>query len=165
MSGIIQFDWRRHWKTKVEPHLGNRLVQACLDFGMSQLDRTWKRGDAPYLLGAVGDGRITKGTLSWYQPLHRCHWISFFSMAIGVINYPDLRWKMLSGDIHTVPVGHDANGAAQVVKDILLFDSMTAEQSMARAMIMRYGEPHPQWETAFEIMEKQIVPKLRATCK
>jgi hypothetical protein len=165
MSRIIQYDWRGHWKKKVEPHLGNHLVQACLDFGMTQLDRTWKHGDAPYLLGTVGSGRIIKGTLSWYQPLHRCHWISFFSMAIGVINYPELRWKMLSGDIHTVPVGYDANGAAQVVMDLLLFDSMTAEQSMARATKSLGREPSAQWEMAFKAMEETVVPIIQATCK
>jgi hypothetical protein len=162
---IIQFDWRRHWKTKVEPHLGNYLVQACLDFGMRWLDRTWKRGDAPYLLGAMGDGPIVKGTLSWYQPLNRCHHISFFSMAIGVINCPELRWKrwkMLSGDVHTVPVGYDKDGAARVVMDILQFDSMTAEQSMAHATKSLGRKRNPQWETAFRYMEEQVVPQIRA---
>lgn len=112
---------------KVEPHLDNHLVQASLDFGMGLLDHKWNRGDAPYLLGAIGPGRIVKGKLSWYRPLNRCHYISFFSMAIGALNYPELHWKMLSGDIHTVPVGYEADGAAHIVMDILLFDCMTAE--------------------------------------
>jgi len=38
MSKIIQFNWRRHWKKKVEPNLEKELVQACLDGGMRMLD-------------------------------------------------------------------------------------------------------------------------------
>ena len=40
-------------------------------------------------------------------------------MAIGVINYPKLRWKFVSGRCHTVPVGYDENGQPRVVMDIL----------------------------------------------
>ena len=78
MNRIVQFDWRRHWRRKVEPYLGNHRVQACLDFGMKMLDRNWKRGDAPYRLGAADPRRIVKGKLSWYQPLKCCHHISLF---------------------------------------------------------------------------------------
>lgn len=162
MSGIIQFDWRRHWKRKVEPHLGNHHVQACLDFGMRLLDGNWKRGDAPYRLGAASPRRIVKGKLSWYQPLKCCHHISLFSMAIGVLNYPELQWKMLSGDLHTVPVGYDADGAARVVMDILNFAFMTADESIAAAGMTVGREPSRQWELVFRTMEETVVPMIRA---
>lgn len=164
MSKLIQFNWRRHWRRKVEPHLNKDMVQRCLDFGMRLLDPTWKRGNAPYLLGGIGFRRIIKGKLSWYQPLGRCHWISFFSMAIGAINYPDLRWKMMSGDLHTVPVGYDKSDDARVVMDILLFDSMTAEQSIAYAQKVLGEERATGWDACFQGMEEEIVPLILATC-
>ena len=147
----IQFNWRRNWSKKVAPYLNEEFVQGSLDMGMTQLDPHWQRGDAPCSLGAIGftqivqsgDApnnrgairfkRIVKSKLSWYQALNRCHHISFFSMAIGVLNYPDLDWRFISGDRHTVPVGYDAEGNPRVVMDILLFDSHTAEQSIALA--------------------------------
>jgi hypothetical protein len=69
---------------------------------------------------------------------------------------------MLSGDIHTVPVGYEADGAAHVVMDILLFDYMTAEQSIAHANKTLGAEPQPHWGTAFAFMEETVVPLLRA---
>ena len=117
----------------MEPHLGNAVVQLALDIGMSIYDAEWQTGFAPYLIGRTGEGRIVEGKLSWYQPLGRCHYIAFFSLAIGVANYPDLTWRLVSGNIHTVPVGYDAHGNPRVVMDILLFADMSAEESIAFA--------------------------------
>src|SRR5262245_42506560 len=117
----IQFNWRRQWSKRVEPYLKEETVQFCLELGMQMLNKEWKRGDAPYLLGRLGDNKVVNGKLGWYQPLGRCHHIAFFSLAIGVLNYPDLEWRFISGDRHTVPVGYDQDGNPRVVMDILLF--------------------------------------------
>ncbi len=45
------------------------------------------------------------------------------------MNYPDLDWRFLSGDLHTVPVGFK-NENPRLVMDILLFDSLTASESI-----------------------------------
>jgi hypothetical protein len=74
-----------------------------------------------------------KGKLSWYQPVGRCHWIAFFSCAVGAVVYPHLRWDIVTGDLHTVAVGYDAAGDAAVVMDILLFDRISAEESLRLA--------------------------------
>ena len=110
--------WRRwHW-----------WAQPC---GPGRSER--RRGDPPYLLGREPGRRGIPRKLSWYQPQGRCHWIAFFSMAIGVLNYPRLDWRFVSGDLHTIPVGYGADGKPVVVVDILLFEGMTAEQSLALA--------------------------------
>jgi hypothetical protein len=89
---LIQFNWRRNWSLRVAPHLNHELVQASLDLGMMMLDPNWQRGDPPFVLGAVPchRTRVEPGKLSWYQVWGRCHWIAFFSMTIGVLNYPEL---------------------------------------------------------------------------
>ena len=133
----IQFNWRKHWNTKVKPHLNHPCVQFSLDFGMHMVEPTWKPGDPPYRLGDDGTSRAKKGTLAWYQPSRQCHAIAFFAMAIGVINYPKLRWKFVSGRCHTVPVGYDENGQARLVLDILLFEDMTAEESIRFAVFKK----------------------------
>src|SRR5262245_54938543 len=91
---VIQSNWRRNWSKKVAPHLHKELVQKSLDAGMMILDPEWQRGDPPYVMGSIPlwRTRIVKDKLTWYQPWNRCHWIAFFSMAIGVINYPHLEW-------------------------------------------------------------------------
>jgi hypothetical protein len=132
-STIIQFNWRRHWKKKVVPHLQEELVQDALDQGMSLCDPTWKRGDAPYEYGGVDGGKVVKGKLSWYQPIGRCHSIAPFSLAIGKINYPYLSWKILTCKRHSVPVGYGPDGEPRVVMDILNFTWFSAEESMAFA--------------------------------
>ncbi len=158
----IQFNWRRHWSKKVAHYLHHPLVQGSLDLGMTLLDTSWQHGDPPYLFGAIGGNRVVEGKLSWYQPLNRCHWIAFFSMAIGVLNYPDLDWRFVSTDLHTVPVGYGPDGEPKVVMDILLFEGMTAEESIALAMKKRKGADDTScWEEAFQLYVAQIVPLLR----
>lgn len=136
----IQFNWRRHWKKKVEPHLGLPIVQGALDLGMKLLDPGWKRGDPPHALGRwVPFKRIVKGKLSWYQPVGRCHWIVFFSYVVSLLNYPHLRWDIATGDLHTVAVGYERSGDPEVVMDILLFDEITAEESLRRTQLKVEG--------------------------
>jgi hypothetical protein len=164
----IQFNWRRHWSKNVAPYLNEEMVQLCLDMGMKQLDPNWQRGDAPCNLGAIGFNRIVKGKL--YQPLNRCHDISFFAMAIGVLNYPDLEWRFVSGDRHTVPVGYDAEGNPRVVMDILLFDFHSAEQSIALAQedfpkLKPSAKDRKSWDKCFATFIKMVVPALLMRAK
>jgi hypothetical protein len=132
---------------------------------MHLLDRNWKPGDAPSDYGAIGSDRTVKGKLSWYQPLNRSHSIAFLSMAIGVLNYPDLDWRFLSGELHTVSVGYDVGGEARVVMDILLFDGFTAEQSLAHTRLQG-SETSPDVredrDSAFDFFVTEVVPLLKA---
>lgn len=149
----IQFNWRRHWSKKVSPYLHEPLVQASLNYGMTRLDANWRPGHPPCVYGSFSFRRIVNHKLSWYQPLQRCHWIAFFSMAIGVLNYPNLDWRFVSGDLHTVPVGYGPDGEPRVVMDILLFDYLTAEESIAyarkkdkRLMAKTRAEVRKRWD-------------------
>lgn len=106
------------------------------------------------------------GKLSWYQPFGRCHFIAFFSMAIGVLNYPSLEWRFISGDLHTVPVGFDDDKNPRVVMDILLFDMNTAEESIAFAMKEVDCAPEAKgWNEAFQAFCDVVVPRLRDTAE
>jgi hypothetical protein len=164
-SKITQFDWSRNWKKRVEPHLDKPLVRFSVETGMKTYDRTWTWEDGPH---AVGRGRwngqrVTKNKLSWYQPWGRCHWIAFFSCAIGVLNYPELDWHFISGHCHTVPVG-SWKGENTVVMDILNFKMMNAEESIAHAQFVppHVSEPDESgWKEWFNIYIEKFVPKLR----
>ena len=162
---LVQFNWRRHWSKKVAPHLEREVVQFSLDLGMGLLDPRWRRGDPPCVLGAIPStiSRVVTGKLTWYQVWGRCHWIAFFSMAIGVLNYPHLDWRFLSGDLHSVPVGYGPDREPRVVMDILLFDSKTAEESIAFAMKKLDDPPNcEQWAKLFELFVNHRVPTIRA---
>jgi hypothetical protein len=163
-KNAIQFDWRRLWTQKVKPYLQEELVQASLDYGMRFLDPSWKRGDAPCDLGSIGWEDDVEGELSWYQPRNRCHAIAFFSMAIGVLNYPDLDWRFASGDLHTVPVGYDASGEPRVVMDILCFEYFTAAQSLAHTQaqeVSTSSDARSQWDAAFQEYITNVLPALK----
>ncbi len=155
----IQFDWQKHWEKKVKPYLNHPCVQFSLNLGMHMVAPTWKPGDPPYRLGDDGPARAQKGTLAWYQPCRQCHGIAFFAMAIGVINYPKLRWKFVSGRCHTVPVGYDESGQARVVMDILLFEDMTAEESIRFALLRK----HSAGQKLFTGFATKVVPAIRET--
>jgi hypothetical protein len=163
MSQIIQFNWSINWKMKVEPYLNWYPVRASVEMGMRLVDPNWTWKDGPHAIGRKLPGlKVRKKTLSWYQPWGRCHWISFFSCAIGVLNYPELDWQFLSGPLHTVPVG-SLNGQYRVVMDILNFDEMTAEQSIEFAQRVLPGAPETKTsdDQCFDIYVMTIVPALR----
>jgi hypothetical protein len=126
---------------------------------MHMVDPKWAPGDPPYRLGDDGPARAKKGTLAWYQPCRQCHAIAFFAMAIGVINYPKLRWKFVSGRCHTVPVGYDEKGQARVVMDILLFEDMTADESIRFAVFKK----HSAGQRLFTGFATKVVPAIRET--
>jgi hypothetical protein len=155
----VQFNWRKHWEKKVKPHLNHPCVQFSLNLGMHLVEPKWAPGDPPYRVGIDGPNRAKKGTLAWYQPCRQCHEIAFFAMAIGVINYPKLRWKFVSGRCHTVPVGYDENGQTRVVMDILLFDSMTADASIQFALLKK----HSAGRRLFAGFATKVVPAIRET--
>lgn len=158
---IVQFDWSRHWKKKVEPYLDLPLVRLSVEMGMRLYDRNWTWEDGPHAIGrgALNGQRVIKHKLSWYQPWGRCHWISFFACAIGVLNHPELDWQFVSGKCHTVAVG-SRGGEYRVVMDILNFKDMTAEASIAHASILDQDRD-PNWERAFTLYLEGIVPLLR----
>ena len=165
MRKISQFDWSRNWKKKVEPHVNVPLVRLSVEMNMKDLDPTWTWEDGPHAVGRgrLNGQRVTKNKLSWYQPWGRCHWISFFACAIGVLNYPELDWHFISGQCHTVPVG-SWNGKHKVVMDILNFRIITAEESIALAQRIIPYRPDLEgrgWKELFDMYVESVVPKLR----
>lgn len=166
MKAATQFDWRRHWKKKVEPFLQHELVQRSLDLGMLFYDSAWKRGDAPCHYGRLEGRRVVPGKLSSYRPWGRCHYIAYFSMSIGAMNYPDLDWRLLIGDLHTVPVGFDAKRQPMLVMDILLFDRMTATESIDLTQKKAICEINQEGSEQFNILTglfiENMLPAIRA---
>ena len=165
MKKISQFDWSRNWTKKVEPHLHLPLVRASVEMGMTLLEPDWTWNNGPHSVGrgSLNGQRVTKNKLSWFPPWGRCHWISFFACAIGVINYQELDWQFISGPCHTVPVG-SRNGENGVVTDILNFKSMTAEQSIAHVRLVPPGVTEPDdgcWPECFALYVQNVVPRLR----
>lgn len=162
---LIQFDWSRRWKRDVVPYLDLPLVRASVEFGMTMYDPTWTWEDGPHAIGRgdLNGQRVFKNKLSWYQPWGRCHWISFFACAIGVLNYPDLDWHFISGHCHTVVVGSQ-NDEYRVVMDILQFKKKTGEASITHARHIPPGLPaedNPGWARAFDYYVGEFVPLLR----
>jgi hypothetical protein len=165
---IRQFDWSRRWKKKVEPCLGLPLVRSSVEIGMTLYDERWTWAEGPHAIGRgwLNGQKVVKDKLSWYQPWGRCHYISFFACAIGVLNYPELDWKFLVGYCHMVPVGTVGDEIA-VVMDILNFKRMTAEQSVAHAQLV---PPHVSEADALSLkllvkvaamFSQKFVPKVR----
>jgi hypothetical protein len=138
----------------VEPHLPHPLVKASVELGMKLYDKTWIWEDGPHSIGmgAWNGQRVTKDKLSWYQPWGRCHWISFFSCAIGLINYPKYDWHIVLGDCHTVAAG-SWNGECKVVMDILQFKWHTAEGSLEW---VSFQSPNPQYKEGEDGWEKNV---------
>jgi hypothetical protein len=68
-----------------------------------------------------------------------------------------------SGDLHTVPVGYGPDGKPEVVMDILLFEGMTAEQSLALATKkLNGGSAAERGDQDFQMFTSTLVPALRA---
>ena len=71
---------------------------------------------------------------------------------------PQTRWKFVSGRCHTVPVGYDDSGQAQVVMDILC-SRTTAEESIRFALLRK----HSAGQRLFTGFATKVVPAIRET--
>ena len=127
------FNFARHWRKKIVPHLGDPAVVKALTLGLKLHDIDFGEGDPPWLCGrGQWDGqRARKGCLSWYQPWGLCHHIAPFCWALGQKLYPDLNWGFVSGEWHTVVIGWwDDWERPEWVMDILLFREKSAQESL-----------------------------------
>ena len=80
---------------------------------------------------------------------------------------PRPRLAVRKGDLHTVPVGFDANGNPKVVMDILMFDRMSADESLALTnKTAACGTTHErgaaQFEQLYALFIEHRVPTIRA---
>ena len=131
-----QFNFARHWRKKIAPHLNDLKVVHALTFGLKLWQSDYMPGKPPCHVGNWHEGhRRRRGCLSWYQPRNRCHHIAPFCWALGTRLYPSLKWGFISGEKHTVVVGwsHDWR-RPEWVMDILLFREYSAEMSLNFAM-------------------------------
>lgn len=128
-----QFNFARHWKNKIVPHLDDPGVVGALTLGLKLYDIDFDEGDPPWLCGRGqwNGQRVKEGCLSWYQPWGRCHNIAPFSWALGQKIYPNLKWGFASGEWHTVVIGWSEDWERpEWVMDILLFREKSAEESL-----------------------------------
>lgn len=147
-----QFDFARHWRKRITPILDDPVVEASLTFGMRLLDRRYEPGVPPWMLGKGCGQRISPNTVSWYQPLGRCHHIAPFCWALATKLYPKLRWGFLSGPMHTVVIGHESERRQpEWVCDILNFRELSARQSLrfAQAGTTTYYDSLEGYATSF----------------
>jgi hypothetical protein len=71
--------------------------------------------------------------------------------------------RLVSGDLHTVPGSYGPDGPPEIVMDILLFEGMTAEQSLALGTNKVNGAPAAEgWEEGLPLSVSKMVPALRA---
>jgi hypothetical protein len=163
-----QFDFARHWRKRITPVLSDPLVQASLTFGMRLLDRRYEPGVPPWMLGKGCGQRINPNTVSWYQPMGRCHHIAPFVWAIATKLYPKLRWGFLSGPMHTVVIGSAADWKHPVwVMDILNFRECAARQSLRLAQVgpTAYYDSLEGYAASFCEAREQAFEHLNAECR
>ena len=139
MTMIRQFNWARNWKKKVAPHVDDPEAYFWLVAGMKWHVPTWQPEEGPHLIGrgSINGQRVVNGKLSWYQPWGRCHWIAPFAWVLGRRIYPDLRWGIYTGEIHTIAIGCEPDTEnKRLIFDILNFKGQTAEESINQVEMM-----------------------------
>jgi hypothetical protein len=128
-----QFNFARHWRTKIVPHLDNPGVVGALTLGLKLYDIDYNEGDPPWLCGRGqwNGQRVKEGCLSWYQPWGRCHYIAPFCWALAQKLFPDRKCGIVSSDWHSVvTVWSDDREQPELVMDILLFRDGSAQDSL-----------------------------------
>jgi hypothetical protein len=164
---VRQFNFARNWRKKIMPLLRKQSVEVALNFGMLLQGDDFKPGGAPWLhgRGPMNGQRAKEGSLSWYQPWGRCHYIAPFSWAIGRELFPKLQWGFITSDTHTVAIGYEEYWRhPMLVMDILLFQEKTAQESLDFAKghgwkfyrsLQQYGASfYTDPEYALKIIEK-----------
>ena len=107
-KGVLQVPFRPLWAKTIQPLVDHELVQEGLDAGMSNLDSSWKRGDAPWELGMHSCDwrpRPKEGALEYYQAQNRCYNVVLFSLQLGRLLFPRLEWRVMLSERHTIAVG------------------------------------------------------------
>jgi len=61
----------------------------------------------------------------WYQCFGACHWLAPWLKELGKCSFPQLSWKILHGERHSLAVGL-AQSRIRLIFDILTFDRLSA---------------------------------------
>lgn len=145
-----QFDFEGQWQRAIVRHLDDPMVITALTLGLILHDPNYTADTPPWLVGRgpLNGQQADSGSLSWYQPWGRCHHIAPFSWALGRKLYPELEWGFINGPYHTVVIGYRDGEWKQpeLVMDILLFQEMTARESLALAQSQ-------EWQFYPDLME------------
>jgi hypothetical protein len=167
-----QFNFARHWKSKIVPVLDKPAVVYALTFGLKLNDLSYKVGDPPWLSGRgpLNGQRAREGCVSWYQPWGRCHHIAPFCWVLGRELYPDLKWGFMGGDLHTAVIGYqEAWEEPEWVMDILWFREWSATKSIGFVKMRNwefYPHLHQYLATFSSEPEKaiKVFPKSQVAC-
>ena len=165
------FNFREHWSNKVKPILNDMEVQQALNEGMSkyvkQLNRynklegidsraVWRDGGCPFLYADLSQiaphQRIQPkaGSLEFYQPFGKCHWIAPFSLVLAQKIYPHDKW-LIQKDLrqHSTVT----NKSRTIVFDILLFErNYTARE----ALVFAGDKPLSDTEKEYQHILKEL---------
>ncbi len=149
----IQFDFEKEWEKKDVPLLSDPFVRRALNYGMAMSGEKLTPDKGPWEYGKLrGSVPSNDKCLEWYQPWGLCHSIATFCWAIGKRLYPELKWGFISSHAHSIAVGYsDSEDEPEVIMDILMFDKLTAEGSIAWAKSMEWTffDSFPRYMTSF----------------
>jgi hypothetical protein len=155
------FNWKERWESDVVPLLDHPKVKASITWFKKERGKIrapFFKGMKPFLPYQCGR-KPNKGwkvyattDMEAYCPNGECHWIAAFASAVGQVLYPNLTWRMVGEELHTIAVGfrEGAEGTPQyrktcgrieVVSDILMsyfVKTWTAENAIAYSVFWRY---------------------------
>lgn len=142
----IVFNFQRNWAKKCKPHLCDEDVLYALDSGMKHIEEVrimiceeegystdlvprWNEVESPCEMGYLFEGmkKPKPDSVNWYRPYGFCWGIAPFCREIGKLLYPDLDWRIIRNDDHTVAVGFKVH-KPYMIFDILNFDRMSAKE-------------------------------------
>jgi hypothetical protein len=84
-------------------------------------------------------------SLDWYILHNAGHYLARWQRELGKLVFPDLEWKLLTGDVHSLAYGTDKLGNIKVIFDILSFDLGWTPTEVMEASSRRRSHPPETW--------------------
>jgi hypothetical protein len=103
------YDIKRHWTKRIEPHLGDKRLNAVLvrDFNLftqGNWGKPFRPGDYPRSWESCDwwIGHRGPEPRYWRYVKHSaCHWLVNFNLRLATLVEPDRNWRILTSDEHS----------------------------------------------------------------
>jgi hypothetical protein len=105
LDKLRYYDFRRHWTTRIMPHLADKKLNAILVRDLQKYTRgRFKTGDLPCDYDSMSwrlDHRNPYPRYWDYAMSGACHWLVNFNIRLATLAEPERPWRIITGDDHS----------------------------------------------------------------
>lgn len=147
--GPLDNDSTNHWALRCNELLDEAIESGEIEFEWPEDDDVEAMGQALQKHSELASQFYPKpDSLEWYQLHNAGHYLAPWQRALGRRIFPELVWKIMTGDFHSTAYGTDKDGEIKIIFDILSFEieGWTATEIIEASSARREGPPQDSGE-------------------